>query len=345
MFGAVPDDVVTRGRLSLSLGVMNTKGQTGSGGGTFSLRLPSGRTLTLAAGARIGAHDLMGVGDGAFAETAANPKDPSVLGLKNLTRTAWSAEMPDGSLRQVEAQKSLRLADGTRIDFRFASGAVRHGAQGFELQLEKLATVPLQTGRRLSAADALGVASGSVAMEVVRNPNDPHVLGLKNLTALTWSATMPDGASRRVDAGRSLRLEPGTRIDFGGMSGEIAGQSLSAPPPPPPPLPRVTALRGVLASPIAMLQCLPTTMGRWFATAPQLPLWSPTIDRRNIFYASGVLLIVLVAVSCFFGEDLLVHYRRDRAIAALNLDHARDPTVQARAQEILNEVGWPQSDP
>jgi hypothetical protein len=57
--------------------------------------------------------------------------------------------------------------------------------------------------------------------EVSRHPADPARIGLKNLTAEKWTATLRDGAVRVVDPGRSLTLTPDTHIQFGRAEGQI----------------------------------------------------------------------------------------------------------------------------
>jgi DNA-binding helix-hairpin-helix protein with protein kinase domain len=57
--------------------------------------------------------------------------------------------------------------------------------------------------------------------ELSQNPNDPSQWGLKNLTHQKWVVTVPDGGIRDVEPGRSVRLTPGSRIQFGSVEGLI----------------------------------------------------------------------------------------------------------------------------
>ena len=57
--------------------------------------------------------------------------------------------------------------------------------------------------------------------QVVRNPADPAIWGIRNLSRLTWRATFPDGRSLEVPPQKSVPLNPGTRVDLGGVSAEI----------------------------------------------------------------------------------------------------------------------------
>jgi hypothetical protein len=62
---------------------------------------------------------------------------------------------------------------------------------------------------------------GARLAEVNSNPNDPAMLGLKNVSATNWTATTPDGKLREVEVGRSIQLITGTRFQFGTAIGEI----------------------------------------------------------------------------------------------------------------------------
>ncbi len=83
---------------------------------------------------------------------------------------------------------------------------------------------PLAEGVRLAIGEIRGLApadkDGQVA-EVVRNPENLAVVGLKNLSRQRWKATFASGRGVEIDPDRSLRLEPGTRIDFGEVEGSI----------------------------------------------------------------------------------------------------------------------------
>jgi hypothetical protein len=76
-------------------------------------------------------------------------------------------------------------------------------------------------------------SSQSQLGEVVPNPTNPAILGLKNLTEGTWSATLANGTRVQVAPGRRVRLAPNYKIDFGGVTGTIRltaqGLALSLP--------------------------------------------------------------------------------------------------------------------
>lgn len=57
--------------------------------------------------------------------------------------------------------------------------------------------------------------------EVQPHPTEKGVWGLKNCTTEKWVSTLPDGSTRDIDSGRSVKLTNGTRIAFGKSEGEI----------------------------------------------------------------------------------------------------------------------------
>jgi DNA-binding helix-hairpin-helix protein with protein kinase domain len=59
------------------------------------------------------------------------------------------------------------------------------------------------------------------AGEVVQNPANPAIWGIRNLSREVWHATFPDGQSLEIPPQKSVPLNPGTRIDLGGASAEI----------------------------------------------------------------------------------------------------------------------------
>lgn len=56
--------------------------------------------------------------------------------------------------------------------------------------------------------------------KVNRNPNDPNIWGLKNLSSEKWVVTTPSGI-KDVEPGRSVTLAGGIKINFGSCEGEI----------------------------------------------------------------------------------------------------------------------------
>lgn len=56
---------------------------------------------------------------------------------------------------------------------------------------------------------------------VVRNPHNPQLWGLNNLTTGNWMVTRADGTSAVVEPGKSVAISSGVRIDFGQITGVI----------------------------------------------------------------------------------------------------------------------------
>ena len=95
---------------------------------------------------------------------------------------------------------------------------------GFSLRLSNGKIVALADGVKLSTADIPGLqastAGGHIA-EVGRNPNDPTIFGLKNLSRMPWTATLANRDRVQVEPGRNVRIAAGTRISFGSVDAEI----------------------------------------------------------------------------------------------------------------------------
>src|SRR5262249_38048978 len=96
-------------------------------------------------------------------------------------------------------------------------------ASGFSLRLSNGKTVSLADGVKLSAADIPGLqaSAGNTVAEVGRNPNDPSVLGLRNLSRTAWTATVANQNRVQIAPGRNVRIAAGTRISFGSVDAEI----------------------------------------------------------------------------------------------------------------------------
>jgi len=61
----------------------------------------------------------------------------------------------------------------------------------------------------------------NVAATVAQHPGNPAIWGLKNLTGRNWVISSGEGAIKEVEPGRSVTLAAGTRINFGGVEGDI----------------------------------------------------------------------------------------------------------------------------
>jgi RsiW-degrading membrane proteinase PrsW (M82 family) len=66
----------------------------------------------------------------------------------------------------------------------------------------------------------LAPSPGGPVAEVTRNPNDPSVLGLTNLSSSAWEA-VSNGTRRQIAPGQTIKLAPGAKIDFGSTDGEV----------------------------------------------------------------------------------------------------------------------------
>ncbi len=66
----------------------------------------------------------------------------------------------------------------------------------------------------------LAQSPGGAVAEVTRNPNDPSVLGLTNLSNSAWEV-ISNGTRRQVGPGQTIKLAPGAKIDFGSTDGEV----------------------------------------------------------------------------------------------------------------------------
>jgi hypothetical protein len=76
----------------------------------------------------------------------------------------------------------------------------------------------------LSGADIPGLAPagvGELVAQVTPHPDEPEMLVLRNLSRSTWEAVRTDGTVRDVAPAETIRLIPGTRIDFGTMAGAV----------------------------------------------------------------------------------------------------------------------------
>jgi hypothetical protein len=93
---------------------------------TWQIRLTNGRVLTLTPGSKLPAGDLPGLvpqgPDGMVAEVTRNPMDPKTFGLTNQSQLTWSATLADGGRRTVEPGRTIKLAEGTHIDFGSVQG-------------------------------------------------------------------------------------------------------------------------------------------------------------------------------------------------------------------------------
>ncbi len=80
----------------------------------------AGTNIPLTPGVRIDLAMIPAVGErgrGLVGEITAHPRNPGVIGLKNLGSVTWYARLRDGSVQPVEPQRNVRLAGGISIEF------------------------------------------------------------------------------------------------------------------------------------------------------------------------------------------------------------------------------------
>lgn len=80
----------------------------------------AGMNMPLTPGARLDlgvVQSLQGRGNGIVGEVTVHPRNPGVIGLKNLGSGVWYVRMRDNSVQPVEPNKNVRLVPGTAIDF------------------------------------------------------------------------------------------------------------------------------------------------------------------------------------------------------------------------------------
>jgi len=101
------------------------------------------------------------------------------------------------------------------------SPAAAPGAFTFFVAGQRLLLTP---GRRLTEAEMPGLKSSAgngIVAEVTRHPSDPNLLGLRNLSTVSWTASTSTGESREIPRGKVIRLAPGTAVQFANVRGEI----------------------------------------------------------------------------------------------------------------------------
>jgi RsiW-degrading membrane proteinase PrsW (M82 family) len=85
-------------------------------------------------------------------------------------------------------------------------------------------SLALTSGTRLLEGQLPGLKAlgtdGIVAM-VDSNPDDPQMLGLKNLSTASWHVITVARGTRELSSGRSIRIEKGTQIQLGELNAAI----------------------------------------------------------------------------------------------------------------------------
>lgn len=73
----------------------------------------------------------------------------------------------------------------------------------------------------LRHVDPYGQDPNAVVGQVVQNPNNPRVWGIRNLSEAAWTATMPDGTVKDISPQRAVPINIGIKLKIQGSSAEI----------------------------------------------------------------------------------------------------------------------------
>ncbi|MBM2812507.1 MAG: hypothetical protein HW416_3266, partial [Chloroflexi bacterium] len=79
-------------------------------------------------------------------------------------------------------------------------------------------------GMTIAAQELSGAGAGHVQAtiaEVMPNPEDASIMGLRNLSGTPWTVTQPNGETVVIEDGRAVLLDDGVKIDFGGAEGSV----------------------------------------------------------------------------------------------------------------------------
>lgn len=179
--------------------------------------------------------------------------EPITIGSNSKTCTIYARHVPSETLRyylsegqifceDIPTGKTSRLKSGDAQTLGNLSLVVRTAGTSlqnqqdldtsqfqtkFSLQI-KGREIPLELDTQLRATELPGLESkraDGVVAEVVTNPNEPSICGLRNLSHRTWTVKLANGEQRQIDFGRSIKLAFGTQIDFGSTKGEIKNSS------------------------------------------------------------------------------------------------------------------------
>ena len=62
----------------------------------------------------------------------------------------------------------------------------------------------------------------TIAGEIVANPQNPQILGLRNTSTYTWKVNLPDGSQKPLAPGSVVPIKDGFVIDFFGNNQSTA---------------------------------------------------------------------------------------------------------------------------
>ena len=142
----------------------------------------------------------------AYAAAAPNPAPPAAhaqpAGSAPPVLRPGQADATTGPLISPSVGPAGRIANRLRVGTKFL--IIVPGLRLLEHQVPGL----------------LAQSPGGAVAEVTRNPNDPSVLGLTNLSSSAWEA-VSNGSRRQIAPGQTIKLAPGAKIDFGSTDGEV----------------------------------------------------------------------------------------------------------------------------
>ena len=67
----------------------------------------------------------------------------------------------------------------------------------------------------------------TIAGEIVSNPQDPKILGMRNTSTYTWKINLPDGTQKPLAPGSTVPIRDGFVIDFFGNNQSTATMKLN----------------------------------------------------------------------------------------------------------------------
>lgn len=137
-------------------------------------------------------------------------------------------------------------------------------------------------------------SSGAVA-EVIENPSQPGVLGLKNWSNSTWVVTTYSGDQKLIHPGQSIRLAEGTSISFGSITGVFSVQ----------PQPAIVSIGGPVVNANAASRTGGSASG--VGSAAQLPDGGTTSEERMLAVAA-----CMTAHICWGAVPFIIFFVKKR---------------------------------
>ena len=155
---------------------------------------------------------------GPVAVVSANPSNPSVLGLKNLSTTSWQAVLPSGSVKQIEPDRTVKLNARTKIILGSyaaevidsAGSPVSYGQSS--TKQNKADPSAVESGFREVLATKEGASGDSISWNS-RKRWIPAIVGVGFLSglvifAINYKPTSPGEQSSRSDPAPLTETEP-----------------------------------------------------------------------------------------------------------------------------------------